>query len=585
MVPARPEVVVLGTVGVRCGGTLHRPSSGLSRALLALLAEAGSPGVAEARLEDVVWGERISRSTVTVAMHRLRRWLRTATGDALDIRRTSVGYGLVPDDVVTDVARFRVLVRAAESLAPRERARALGEALSLWQGLALADVPADRADPAVLARLAREQLAATFARGEALLASGEPAAAARVLEALAERHPYDEPVHAALVDALVQAGRRTEAITAFHTVRVRLREEFGVDPGRELEGALARTLRSDEHPSRPVSPAELPLDVAGFTGRGHELAALTAAARDHRAVVVVGMGGVGKTHLALHWAHRAAARFPDGQLYADLRGYAEEAPTEPAEVLRRFLRALGTPDDRIPAGADAAAALYRSLLHTRRVLVVLDNAADAHQVRPLLPGAPGCRTIVTGRGGLDGLAAVDGAARVRLDVLAEADAVRLLRGSLGVRADAEPAAVRALAGACGFLPLALRVAALRFSTSGTPSLATYTRRLRQNGSLAELVIDGDPRANVGACLAYSYRRLPRRTQEVLRLLGTVPGAELTAEKAAALAGTTHAVAQQEIDRLVAAQLLTPRIAGRYTVPELVREYARAAVSDRRAAVG
>jgi DNA-binding SARP family transcriptional activator len=582
-VQARPEVVVLGAVGVRCGGTLHRPTSGLSRALLALLAEAGPWGVAEDRLEDVVWGERISRSTVTVAMHRLRSWLRTAAANAIDIRRTSAGYALTPDDLVTDIARFRAMAAKAASRQPRERAATLGEALSLWQGVALADVPADRADPAVAARLAREFCAATLARGEALLAAGEPATAAQVLEALAELRPFDESVHARLVDALSRTGRQAEAITAFHTIRARLREEFGVNPGPELDAALGRTLRTDERSSTPV-PAELPLDVTGFTGRDAEIAALTAAAADHRAVVVVGMGGVGKTHLALHWAHRAAPRFPDGQLHADLRGYAEEPPARPVEVLRRFLRVLGTPDERIPERVEDAAAVYRSLLHGRQVLVVLDNAADAHQVRPLLPGAPDCRTIVTGRGGLDGLVAVDGAARLGLDVLAEADAVRLLRQSVGsARADAEPAAVRALAEACGFLPLALRVAALRFTTSGTKSLAAYAKRLRQHGSLAELVIDGDPRANVGACLDHSYRRLPPHTRRVLRLLGAAPGPDLTAEKTAALAGLTNALAQREIDRLVGAQLLT-RTAGRYTLPDLVREHVRA-VSHRRAAAG
>jgi DNA-binding SARP family transcriptional activator len=584
-VPARPEVVVLGPVGVRHGGTLHRPSSGLSRALLALLAEAGPRGVAEARLEDVVWRDRISRSTVTVAMHRLRSWLRSAASNAIDLHRTSVGYALAPDDVVTDVARFRALVTAAASLAPRDRAHALGEALALWHGVALADVPADRTDPALATRLARELCAATVARGEALLATDEPAAAARILEALAARHPFDESVHALLIDALGRAGRQTEAITAFHGIRARLRDEFGVNPGPELGDALGRTLRADDTWSPPPVPAELPLDDPGFAGRGREIAALSAASRDHRAVVIVGMGGVGKTHLAVRWAHHAATRFPDGQLYADLRGHADEPPARPIEILRRFLRALGMPEARIPAGVDDAAAEYRSLLAGRRVLVLLDNAADAHQVRPLLPGAPDCRTVVTGRGGLDGLVAVDGAARLRLDALTEADAIRLLRRSVGeARAAAEPDAIRALARSCGFLPLALRVAALRFTTSGTRSLAAYTTSSRRTGLLAELVIDGDPRADVGACLDHSYRRLPQDTQRVLRLLGAAPGPELTAEKVAALAGLTSALAQQEIDRLLAAQLLTTRTAGSYALPELVREHVRA-VSDRHAVAG
>jgi len=581
----KPEVVVLGSVGVRCGRQSHRPSSGLSRALLALLAEAGPHGVAEVRLEEVVWGVRVSPSTVTVAVHRLRRWLQTVTANAVDVRRTATGYALAPDDVPTDIARFRVLVAESASLPPRARAEKLGRAMALWHGPAMADVPPERTDPLVTARLTRELRAAAMTHGEALLEAGDPTAAARTLEAVAERHPFDESLHAVLIEALARTGRQTEAITAFHAIRVRLREEFGVSPGQELNDAMARALRTTG--GGPPRPAQLPLDVTGFTGRVSELATLTARASTHRAVVIVGMGGVGKTDLTVHWAHRHATQFPDGQLYADLRGYATEVPVSPADVLRGFLRALGTPDEKIPASPDAAAALYRSMLRGKRMLVVLDNAADADQVRPLLPGAPDCLALITGRAGLDGLAAVNGAARLRLDVLQEADAMELLRGSLGAaHVQAEPDAARALARACCYLPLALRVAALRFTLSGTRSIAAYTTRLERNGRLAELVIDGDPLANIGAVFEHSYRRLPVPTQRLFQLLGELPGPVFTTEKTAALAGLTTAVAQREMDRLVAAQLLTARPAGQYSLLELLRELARQhALNDQRPMAG
>ena len=381
-------------------------------------------------------------------------------------------------------------------------------------------------------------------------------------------------MHAALVTALAEAGRPAEAITTFQAIGARLRDECGVGPGPGLTGAIARARRAAAPAPRAVVPAQLPFDAAGFTGRARELAAVTTWSLAHRAIVVVGMGGVGKTALAVRWAHQAAARFPDGQLYADLRGYAAEAPMRPLDVLRGFLRALGLPPERVPADLEEAAAAYRSFLGSRRVLVVLDNAADADQVRPLLPGGSGCLVLVTGRGGLDGLAAVHGAARLDLDVLDEASAVALLRWSLGeARADREPDAVRGLARACGYLPIALRVAAQRLAVTGTRSVASYVARLRRNG-LSEFVVDGDPSADVGAVFEHSYRRLPEPARRLFRLLGREPGPDVTAERTAVLAGLEPAAAQREIDLLVSAHLLASPEAGRYALHELIREHAR-----------
>jgi DNA-binding SARP family transcriptional activator len=567
----RPEVLVLGAVGVRCEGRLHQPSSGLARAVLALLAEAGDAGVSEGRLVDTVWGESACGSVHTVAVHRLRRWLQAVVGDAVRVERTAAGYRLGPAGLGTDVAAFRLLAAGAGALDPAARADRLDAALALWRGPAFADVAPERTDPAVLAGLAREHRDATLAHGAALLETGDAAGAVGLLQAAAARQPLDEALHAAWIEALRAAGRRAEAITAFHAIRARLREEFGVDPGRELNTAMARVLRAEP---APAVPAQLPPASDGFLGRHREQAALDELLGAHRAVVVVGMGGVGKTDLVLHWAAAAAARFPDGQLHADLRGYAAGEPVAPVAVLHRFLRALGLPDEQLPADVDEAASRYRSLLRGRRVLVVLDDAASADQVRPLLPGTPGCRVVVTGRGGLDGLVAVNGAARLGVEPLDEATAVALLRWSLGAqRSAAETRALRALAAACGYLPLALRVAALRLTVSATCSIAAYTARLRRGG-LAELAVDGDPRSDLSAVFGESYRRLPAPTRRLFRLLGDVPGPDITAERTATLAGMAPAAARREMDRLVAVHLLSSPTAGHYTLHGLVREHAR-----------
>ncbi|HVV14711.1 BTAD domain-containing putative transcriptional regulator [Amycolatopsis sp.] len=543
---------------IRHGGTEHRPAQAQARVLLALLAGAGEQGMSVDRLAETGWGAPVSDSTISVAMHRLRRWLASAVGEAVGVARTASGYRLEPGAV--DLFRFRELVAATPELPARERANALAEALALWRGPALADVPPERVDPAVAERIAMEYRAARLSHGRALLASGDAGRAAGELASLAAGHPLDEPVHAAWIEALTAAGRQAEAHIAYEGIRRRLCEEFGIDPGPELRRALARPARD------PVrKPAQLPPDVVGFTGRKVESGVLTAILRTHRAAVIVGMGGVGKTSLAVHWAHRAASRFPDGQLYVDLRGYASEPAARPVDVLARFLRALGVPREEIPAGLDASAALYRSTIARRRVLVVLDNAADAAQIRPLLPGAPGCRAVVTGR---DALLSADGAAQLSLDVLGELESAELLTAALG--RDAEPAAVRTLARACAGLPLALRITVAHLT--GRP-VAEYAARLQTGDRLAELTVEGDPRSSVRAVFDHSYRLLPERTRWTFRSLSALPATDFTVEAAAGFLGLPACDARRELDRLRAAHLLVARPGGRFGFHDLVREHA------------
>jgi DNA-binding SARP family transcriptional activator len=553
---------------------MHRPASGLARALLVLLAEAGDQGVTEDRIAEIAWGARVSGSTVAVAVHRLRQWLRSVAGEAVRIDRTTSGYLLVPADATVDVTRFRELVVRAAASPPRERADLLGRAMALIRGPVLADVPAERTDPALVARLHRELRDAALDHGRALLAAGEAARAAAALEPAAERNPLDEPVHAAWIQALAVAGRRADALAAYQRIRTRLCDEFGVDPGRELARALDSALRQENRGSTTL-PAQLPPDTAGFTGRAEQLAALTGALRTHHAVAVVGMAGVGKTALAVHWGHRAAARFPDGQLYVDLRGYAAGPPVRPVDVLARFLRALGVLGGEIPADLAGAAARYRYALARRRVLVVLDNALDDAQVRPLLPGAPGCRVVITGRTTFDDLVVLDGAARLSLDVLSEAEAIDLLRAALGEdRVDAEPEAVRGLARACSSLPLALRITAAHLADPAGRSIAGFASRLCSGDRLAELSVPGDPQASVRTVFDQSYRRLAEPTRRVFRQLGLLPCTELTVAEVAVLAGLDSVAAQQELDRLVAESLLFRRPGGRFFCHELLAEHAR-----------
>jgi tetratricopeptide (TPR) repeat protein len=353
-----------------------------------------------------------------------------------------------------------------------------------------------------------------------------------------------------------------------------------LDSGTDRSGANGGTGGA----GRPAVPRQLPVDVFGFTGRTEELARLDgllgleeeSPPRPSPTVItaMAGTAGVGKTALAVRWAHRAAGRFPDGQLYADLRGYDPERPLSPAQALARFLRSLGVDGADIPADDDERAALYRSLLADRRVLVVLDNASDADQVRPLLPGSASCFVLVTSRDALAGLVAREGARRIALDRLSPAESATLLRTLIGARVDAEPESAAELAEQCTHLPLALRVAA---------ELATA----RPEAPLAELVADlgderrrldaldagGDPRTAVRAVFSWSLGRLPAPAAHAFALLGLNPGADADAYTLAALADRSAAEARALIDELARAHLIEPAAPGRFAMHDLLRAYA------------
>nr|BEK63263.1 hypothetical protein KPHV_04900 [Kitasatospora purpeofusca] len=386
----------------------------------------------------------------------------------------------------------------------------------------------------------------------------------------------------------------------------------GADPGRE---AVPREGGHGSRPGVPVPvPAQLPPSLATFTGREAELAALDAftetaasppasshaphpgpdpgphsgpgSASAARICAVSGSAGIGKSALVVQWAHRIRGRFPGGQLYADLHGYSAEPPLTPHAVLARFLRALGVPGEQVPAVPEEAAALYRSMLADRRVLVVLDNARSAEQVRPLLPAAPACLTVVTSRAGLAGLTARDGARPLTLDLMPAPDAVALLDRVIGTRrARSEPAAVAELAAVCGRLPLALAIAASRLAERPGRTVADHVAELRDSGNrLTALAIDDDAASAVRATLDLSYRTLPAAARTLFRLLALAPGSGLTAAAAAALCGERVAVVRPVLDQLANAHLLTHEGGDQYRLHDLLRLYAaeRAAAETGRA---
>ena len=331
----------------------------------------------------------------------------------------------------------------------------------------------------------------------------------------------------------------------------------------------------------PATPRQLPMDVPGFVGREAELAELdgllAAAAEGLSAVVistVAGTGGVGKTALAVHWAHRVADRFPDGQLYVNLRGYDPHDPVLPADALSAFLRCLGVDGAEIPYELDERAALYRSLVAGRQMLVLLDNAQSALQVRPLLPGAPSCFVVVTSRDNLAGLVVRDGARRIDLDLLPLPDAVGLLAALVGSRVGAEPHAATALAERCARLPLALRIAAEQAAARADASLTELAEDLADQERRLDLLDTGDDEhSTVRAVFSWSYRNLGEPAAAVFRLLGLHPGRDVDDHAVAALAGPGLTDPRRLLDVLVNAHLVQQVTPGRFGMHDLLRAYA------------
>src|SRR5215472_1858376 len=466
-------------------------------------------------------------------------------------------------------------------------------------------------------RLTELRLQAVEISADARLRLGRYAEVVGELERVAAAHPLRERLSALLMLGLSGDGRRADALAVYQDVRRVLVSELGLEPGAELRDLQQRILTGDAangHPPAAASgatvvvaaggpargvPRELPGVVRDFVGRDRELSALSAlleqAAGAVPGTVVIsaigGTAGVGKTALTVQWAHQVADRFPDGQLYVNLRGYGPSEPMPAAEALAGLLHSLGVPRHEIPAEADERAARYRSMLAGRRVLIVLDNAREAGQVRPLLPGTHGCMTVVTSRDSPAGLVARDGAVRMDLDLLPPADAIRLLRLLVGGRATADPAATQALAQACCRLPLALRVAAeLAAARPQVPLGDLVTELADQRRRLDLLDAGGDQITSLRAVFSWSYRHLDAAAARAFRLAGLHTSHDFDRYAAAALIRCTASTADQLLGALVRAHLVQLAGTGRYSMHDLLRGYARelAEVTDteqeRRAAV-
>ena len=585
------ELRLLGPVDLVAGGRTVPAGPPQRRAVLAALAvDAGRPVTAET-LVDRVWGDEAperARRALHAHVTRLRRLLDEAGAEPA-LPRSSGGYLLDVDPECVDLHRFRRLRDRARDRPDAEGALLLRQALDLWRGEPLAGVAG-----AWAARQRegwrREYLDAVPAWAASELATGNARAVIGPLTELVGEHPLLEPLVAVLMRAQYAVGRGADALDLYAATRRRLADELGAGPGADLQAVHRAVLRDEltasresTPPLRPprVVPAQLPRDVPGFAGRRAELARLDAllAPGPEPAPVVVGAlagtAGVGKTALAVHWAHRVRNRFPDGQLYVDLRGFdPHRPPLDPGEAVRGFLHALDVPPHRVPAEPEAQAALYRSCLADRRMLVVLDNARDAAQVRPLLPGAATCLVLVASRDRLAGLVAAVGARPLPLEPMPPGEARELLAGRLGRAAvTAEPDAVAEIVAHCAGLPIALAVVSGRAATGPERRLADLADELADADRRLAALSTGDDETDVGAVLSWSYAALAPPAARLFRLLGVPPGPDVSRAAAAGLAGVPPETADRLLAELTAASLLDERSPGRFACHDLLRAYA------------
>ncbi|GIJ57401.1 AfsR/SARP family transcriptional regulator [Virgisporangium aurantiacum] len=585
------QEIEFGILGPLCATVDGRPvpvPAAKHRVLLGALLLQANRVVPVSTLLDHLWaGEPPpgARGTVHTYVHRLRR--RFGRPDL--IATDGDGYLINVPPGALDLHRFRDLLgRADEAVLdadPVAESVHLRAALAVWRGPALADV-ASASLEAYARTLDEERLRVIERSVDAELSTGRHADLIPELRGLTVEQPLRERFWQQLMLALYRSGRQAEALEAFRAIDRKLRSDLGIEPGADLR-ALHRAMLAGEVAGPPVpaapaprwvAPRQLPADIRGFVGREAALDAMDAPVGDTTvpAVTVIGgPAGVGKTTLAVHWAHRVADLFPDGHLYANLRGFDPGGtPRSASEVLRGFLGAMRVPPHEIPSDPDAQAGLYRSLLSGRRMLVVLDNARDAEQVRPLLPGSAGNMVVVTSRDRLTSLIALDGAHPVTLDVLSVADATHLLNGRIGARrVDADPAATAEVIGRCAALPLALTVVAARAALQPESSLGMLAAQIR--GAQADLSVfqDPDPAADLRAVFSWSFQTISPAAARLFRLLGLHPGPDIGERAAASLSGVPLVEVRPLLAELATANVIAESSARRYSFHDLLRAFA------------
>ncbi|ADD40508.1 AfsR/SARP family transcriptional regulator [Stackebrandtia nassauensis] len=587
------EVRLLGPLEVLRDGTPVPIRGRIHPRLLAVLALHAGNVVARPALITGVWDcepPASAKRQIQNAVSALRQVL-----DGTLIETVGDGYRLRLDDVTVDARDFETTVAEAA----RQRAggdsdaalTSLRDALALWRGEALAGLPgrelrsrAQRLEEAWLA--AREELI------DVELELGEPVPVGELGE-LARLHPYRQRLTGLYMRVLHRQGRTPDALRVFDDIRRRLLDELGITVGPALRELHTAILREDPRldaaapvavPASPAAaprlvPAQLPAAIGEFVGRQEQLARLDAliAKGDNTALLstVSGTGGAGKTALAIHWAHHNRDRFPDGQLYVNLRAFDRAEPLTPYDALTRFLAALGVTGGAVPSDVEAAASLYRSLLDGRRMLVLLDNAVDLEQVRPLLPGSGGNVTLVTSRNRITGLTALHGAELIGVDTMSRTESLEVLGNLVGARRlHADAAAAHRLAELCADLPLALRIAGANLAVNSHVELSEYVRELAGPNRLELLSIEGDPDSAVASVFAQSFRALSPEAQRLFARLGWIPGDDFGEELAIAVADLPEADCRRLTRTLETGNLVERYQARRFRFHDLVREYAR-----------
>lgn len=606
---------LLGPLIVR-DGTRHVPvSAPRQRVLLATLLLSEGRAVSLDELAEALWGEGQPPPGARGALHSAVQRLRSTLGPSGLIETRPPGYLINLGDGGLDVRAFSVLTErgraAAEAGNWAEAAMLLRQALRLWRAEPLADIPSRLLRDREVPPIEDQRLQALATRIDADLHLGRHGEVVAELRQLVATRPLQEQFHAQLMLSLYRSGRQADALTAYQDVRRVLADELGIDPGPELKVLHQRILAADSdlllpadagssgsgpvalsaataghrHPAAArgnMVPRQLPAAARHFVGRAQALKALAGLAAEtakpsHSTVIAVidGTAGIGKTTLALHFAHQVAGQFQDGQLYVNLRGFDPAGPPmTPLEAIRLFLDAVGAPTARIPASLDAQAALYRSLLAGKRMLIMLDNAKDVDQVRPLLPASPGCLVVVTSRSQLTSLVAAEGACPLPLDVLADAEGRELLTRHLGhERVDCDPGAADELIQLCARLPLALSIAAARTASQPGLSLAALAAELRDARRRLDALDAGHPASNVRAVLSWSYQQLDATTARLFRLLGLHAGPDISAAAAASVAGLTLDEGRRRLGQLTMAHLLAEHVPGRFSSHDLLRAYA------------